>query len=120
MAKTKAEVRDRAATELGRLRLGQSLQHQDKVRIEEAYDEVYADLKDEGLNTWASDASVPDELVPFVSALVALRCTNTYGVSQERLQRIMSVTGVDGNLAKREIRRLVTPAYESMEDPADF
>lgn len=120
MAKTKAEVRDRAASELGRLRLGQSLQHQDKTRIEAAYDEVYADLKVEGLNTWASDASVPDELVPFMSGLVALRCVNTYGVSPERFQRIVAVTGVDGERAKREIRRLVTPRYESAEEPTDF
>lgn len=120
MAKTKSEIRDRAATELGRLKLGQALQYQDATRIEAAYDEVYEDLKSEGLNTWASTGSVPDELVPFVSGLVALRCTNTYGVSQERFQRIVSVTGLDGNQAKREIRRLVHPPYESMEEPTDF
>lgn len=120
MAKTKAQVRDRAATELGRLRLGQALQSQDATRIGEAYDEVYADLKSEGLNIWASTGSVPDELVPFVSGLVALRCVGTYGVSRDRFQRIVSVTGIDGNLAKREIRRLVTPAHESAEEPTDF
>lgn len=120
MAKTKAQVRDRAAEELGRLRPGQALQSQDDTRISEAYDEVYADLKNEGLNIWPSTGSVPDELVPFVSGLVALRCTGTYGVSQERFQRIISVTGIDGNQAKREIRRLVMPAYESMEEPTDF
>lgn len=120
MAKTKSQVRDRAAEELGRLRPGQSLQSQDATRIGAAYDEVYADLKNEGLNTWASTGNVPDELVPFVSALVALRCCNTYGVSQARFQRIVSVAGVDGNQAKREIRRLVTPAHESMEEPTDF
>lgn len=50
---TKAETRDRAATDLGILRLNQSLQHQDKVRVEAGYDEVHADLKEEGLATWA-------------------------------------------------------------------
>lgn len=120
MAKTKAQVRDRAAEELGRLRVGQALQSQDNTRISAAYDEVYADLKAEGLNTWPSTGSVPDELVPFVSALVALRCTGTYGVSQQRLQRIVLVTGQDGERAKREIRRLVTPLHQSMEEPTDF
>lgn len=120
MSKTKAQIRDRAATELGRLKLGQSLQNQDKVRIEEAYDEVYADLKSDGLNTWASTGSVPDELVPFVSGLVALRCANTYGVSVERFNRIAAVVGTDGERGKREIRRLVTPRHESMEEPTDF
>jgi len=120
VAKTKAEIRDRAATELGRLRLGQSLQHQDKVRIEDAYSEVYEDLKDEGLNIWPSDGNVPDSLVPYVSGLMALNCANTYGVSNERFQRIVAVTGVDGERAKREIRRLVNPQHESLEDPSDY
>lgn len=120
MAKTKAEIRDRAANELGKLRLGQSLQHPDKVRIESAYDEVYADLQNEGLNTWALTGKVPDKLVPYVSTLVALHCANTYGLSQARFQRIVAMTGPRGELAKREIRRLVTPAYEGVEDPTDY
>lgn len=75
---TEAEVRDRAANDLGMLRLGQSLQNQDKVRIETAYDEVYEQLKEEGLATWASDGSIPTKLVPHVAILIAHNCLNTY------------------------------------------
>lgn len=113
---TKAEVRDRAANDLGRLRLGQALQDPARVRIESAYDEVYADLKDEGLAIWASTAEVPTKVVPHVVALVANNCLDTFGVSAERYQRIK----IAESKAKREIRRLVTPEHESLEDPQDF
>lgn len=113
---TKAELRDRAATELGLLRLGQSLQAQDTTRIESAFDEVYGDLKTEGMNTWASTASCAAELVPHVAALIADNCLNTYSVSMERYQRIKAASGI----AKREIRRLITPEFESVDDPTNY
>ena len=124
MPLTKAETRDRAANDLGRLRLGQQLQDQDKKRIESGYDEVYAFLKDEGLNTWALTGSVPDKLAPYVVALVCDNCLNTYSVPLERYQRIKLI--VNGNPARGElgaldqIRRLVTPKYESLSEPTDF
>ena len=43
---TKTDIRDRAGSDLGLLRLGQSLQSQDATRITSAIDEVYADLKE--------------------------------------------------------------------------
>lgn len=113
---TKAETRDRAAQDLGRLRVGQSLQDQDKVRIEAAYDEVYDQLKEEGLNTWASDGDCPDAVAPHLAALVADNCLNTYGAPPERYQRIKLAAAV----AIREIRRHVTPEWESLEDPTDY
>ena len=113
---TKAELRDRAANDLGLLRLGQSLQSQDTTRIESAYAEVYADLKTEGLNVWASTGTCPTELTPHVAALIADNCLNTYGVSPARYQRIKIAAG----RAKPEIRRLVTPRFESVEDATDY
>lgn len=113
---TKAELRDRAANDLGLLRLGQSLQAQDTTRIESAFDEVYADLKTDGLNVWASTASCPVELVPHVVALIADNCLNTYGVSPARYQRIKIASGN----AKREMRRLITLGHESVEDATDY
>lgn len=116
MASTKAEVRDIAATELGILRLGQSLQNQDQVEIERRYDEVFADLKEAGLATWASTASVPTNLVPHVAALVAYSAADVYGVSMERYQRIAARAAA----AKPAIARLATPQYESTEEPTDY
>ncbi len=113
---TKAELRDRAANDLGLLRLGQSLQAQEVTRIESGFDEVYADLKTDGLNVWASTASCPVELVPHVAALIADNCLNTYSVSGERYKRIKIASSV----AKREMRRLITPAHESAEEPTDY
>ncbi len=113
---TKAELRDRAANDLGLLRLGQALQAQDVTRIEAAFDEVYADLGTEGLNVWSSSGSCPAALNPHVAALMADNCLNTYSVSVERYQRIKAASG----MAKREIRRLVTPEYESVDEPTDY
>ena len=117
---TKAETRDRAATDLGILRLNQSLQHQDKVRVEAGYDEVHADLKEEGLATWALTGSVPTKLVPHVVNLIVLNCSGTYPLSVERMERLLLKTGQNGELAKREIRKLITPDHESLEEPSDY
>ena len=113
---TKAQVRDRAAADLGILRLNQSLQSQDTTRIEAAYDEVYAQLKKDGLAVWASTAAVPDEITPHMAALVADNCLGTYGVSPERFQRIKSASLG----AKREIRALVAPDYVSQDEATDY
>ena len=117
---TKAEIRNRAANELGVLRLGQSLQSQDVTRIESAYDELYEELKEDGLATWPSTGSVPSKLVNYVAFLVALRCSTTYGISENRQARIEKVTGVDGQKALREIRKFITPKYTSRENARDY
>ena len=113
---TKATIRDRAANELGLLPVGQSLASQHSTRLETAYDEVYAQLKVEGLNVWASDASCADELTPHVVALVAFNCLNTYPVSGDRYQRITFTA----SQAVSRIKALVTPEYESIEEPTDY
>ena len=117
---SKSKIRDRAANVLGILRLGQNLRHQDKVRIEEAYSEVYAELKDKDLTTWAEDGDVPNSVVPFVVYLVALNCNADYGISQERYVRIVNVVGVDGQLGRDQIRRNVSDDYVEMDEPEDF
>ena len=120
MASTTAEVIDRAANDLGVLRLGQALQSQDQTRMNSAYAEVYDQLKDEGLAIMTSTADVPDKLVPWIVALVALNASETYGVSDQRMTRILSKTGPTGDRALREIRKIVTPPWESLEEPRDY
>lgn len=102
---TKAEVRDRAATDLGILRLGQALQSQDVTRIENAYAEVHAMLVDEGLAVWAYASEVPDAIVQPVVSLIADNCLNTYGVSEIRYQRIK----LEASGAMAKIRKFVEP-----------
>ncbi|TVM02751.1 MAG: hypothetical protein CV087_08790 [Candidatus Brocadia sp. WS118] len=113
---TPTQIIDRTGNELGLLRLGQSLQSQDSVRISSAYDEVYAQLKKEGLATWVSTNDVPDELSPYVIALMAESCLGTYGVSKERYERIK----INSSIALREIRKFTTPVYSSQEDSVDY
>jgi len=113
---TKAEIRNQALSLLGRLRLGQSPQDQDKVSIEKAYDEVYEGLKTIGIATWASTAEVPNDITPHVVAMVAMARADTYGVSDSRYARIQNRYIV----AEREIRKLVTPKYESLEESDDY
>lgn len=116
MASTKAEVRDIAATELGILRIGQSLQHQDKVEIERRYDGVYESLKNSGLATWSATGSVPTELADHVAAMVAFSAAGVYGISDSRYQRL----AIADAKAKAEIRKLTTPHYESLDEPVDY
>jgi hypothetical protein len=117
---TKAQVRDRAANDLGLLRLNQSLQAQDATRIESAYTEVYAQLKAEGMALWSSTADIPSAVVPYIVALMADNCLGTYGVSPERYQRIKLAAGDDGEIAKRAIRKYLSPDYPSMDNPTDY
>ncbi len=116
-----SDVVTRTANELGLLRLGQSLQAQDNTRITSAYDEVYAILKKDGLAVWASDGTIPAEIVPHLVTLMANTCLQTYGVSNDRYTRIKNESGSnDGDKAKRAIQKLVAPDYPSMDEPTDY
>jgi hypothetical protein len=117
---TKPEVKKRALELLGITRVGQGAQSQDDTRIGAAYTEVYADLKKEGIATWASSGTIPDEVAPHLVSLMALNGLGSYPVSNDRYTRIVNMAGPTGNTAKREIRALVTPDYESLEEPDDF
>ena len=113
---TISEVRDRAANDLGLLRLGQSLQSQDSTRITSGYNEVYEQLKIDGLATWTSTGDIPLGLVPHVAALVAYNCLNTYSVSPERYKRIETAALI----AVPSIRRQVTRPYTSQDNATDY
>lgn len=113
---TVAELRDRAAQDLGVLRLGQTLQAQDATRISQAYDEVYETLSRSGYATWAKAGEIPDEMTMHVSALVADNCLLTYSVPETRYNRIK----VAAQIAMREIMRHAAEHYESVDEPEDF
>lgn len=115
MALTKAQIRDRAAEMLGYNPIRQPLESNIATRIEQAYDEVYAMLKNEGVAIWASTASVPNEIVPYMIVLVA-NGSLSLGVSAERYQLIK------GELpnALPMIRKYTAPHYASQEDAKDY
>lgn len=116
MALTAAEIRDRAAVELGLMQLNQSLQDQDRLRIEQGYAEVYADLEEEECAIWAFANSVPNSVSFWVIALVAYNCLGTYGVSEQRYNRIVS----NAVIALNKIKKHTANAYVSQEGAVDF
>ena len=113
---TKQEVIDRAASMLGRLRVGQSINAALNTRLSDAYDEVYQDLKDDELVTWAQTGTIPDKITPHLAALMAESCMIDIPVSTERYGRI----GLKASAAKRNIRRLVTVKYVDLDDARDY
>lgn len=117
---TRAEIRNRALQLLGIVRIGQVATAQDDTELSTAYDELYEQLKKEGLATWALTGTVPLDVTPHVVSLVALSRSDTYAISDARLQRIVLQSGPTGELAKTAIRRLTTPKHESLEEPRDF
>lgn len=118
---TVAEVVERAANELGILAVGQTLPAHHNTRITAAYNEIYGVLKSEGLAVWDSNGTIPNEVVPMLSMLMADACSNTYGVSNDRYTRIKNaVGGEDGDKAKRAIRKIIATEYVSMADPVGY
>ena len=113
---TKAEVALRTAQMLQRVRLGQAIDNTLETRINSAYTEVYNDLKDDQLVTWAVAGTIPDKIVPWLVALIAFNCTDSVHVSDAVFARILAKR----NIAKREIRRLVTPKYETIDEAEDY
>jgi len=116
MSKTKTQIRDRAANDLGLLPLGQALKSQDSTRILAGYDEVYKGLEELELAVWPSDGSVPDLVASYVISLVAENCLNTYAVSNDRYIRIKN----EANAARREIPLLIRPDYDDSTEADDY
>lgn len=115
---TITEVRNTAAGLLGKHRLGQAINNDIKTRLDRAYTEVYAELKDKRLSVWSSAANttIPDTVSPHVSVLMAFNAMSDIGCSEVRERRIVSKRSI----ATRKIREFVTPDYESMSDAEDF
>ena len=102
MPKTKAEVRDRALIDLGKLALGQTPTAALANDMEDVYDQVYARLENRGLVTWSSTDSIPDAFVEDISALMAFE--RAKGIPRDRYERIKeaavaAVKGISATIA---------------------
>ena len=117
---TKAEVIQRVAEDLAIVPVKQAPEAQDKERIEQAYDQQYARLKEKGLATWASTADVPDAVVPYFELMICEKLLTRYSVPEARNIRIKTDAGPDGNAALANIAELVTEEYEDVNGPEDF
>lgn len=113
---TKAEVKNETLYLLGLLAVGDTAAAADDTYMDTKWDVVFDDLKDEGLDGWPTAGPVPDKCVDHVAALMALSAMDTYSVDQVRYQRIVNKAQV----AKIEIRRLLTPRHESLDEPVDY
>jgi len=114
---TEQEVRDESLQMLGVIDIGDSASGtDDDTFMQQKYTEVYAMLKKDGLNYWASGGTVPDEYKPHVAAVMAFFSLDQYSVGAERVQRI---TG-KAISANKEIRKLGKPQFESTDNPRDF
>lgn len=113
---SKLTVKDGAGELLGVLPLGGTLDSKASTRLDKAYDEVFADLKKSGLDSWPTGGAFDDSIAPHVEALMAFNAMDTFFVPDARAQRII----LRESKALREIRRLSIPDYESLDEVVDY
>jgi len=117
---TKAEILQRVGEDLGIVPVGQSLESQDDARIDVAYSEAYARVKESGLASWAFSGEVPDTIVPYFCLLIEEKLLISYSVPESRALRIKTSAGDDGDLAMLKLSELVIQEYTSTDDVQDF
>lgn len=114
---TKTEIRNRVAARLGLVEVGGTPSTAQETALDEAYDEVYAQLEVLYLTTWASDEDVPDEVaIPLVD-LIAYWKVDDFPRSPERSAAIRAKAGPEGKNSITAIRRMVTETPDSEVDP---
>lgn len=114
MAKTKAQVRNRALIKLGVLAKGQTAESIDADDMDDAYDQVYARLEQKGMVTWSSTDDIPDEFVEDVTALMAFE--RSENIPEARYIRIAS----DASRAFINISSLIQGEYENPREYTDY
>jgi hypothetical protein len=111
---SKAELRDQVLEYLGKKVIGQPAANNLQVDIEQAIDEVYADLKRDHILTWPTTGEVPNDCLPYVKYLVGF--SRSTGLSPERYQRVL----MNASSAKRELRKIVAPEYSPIDEAVDY
>ena len=104
--RTIAQVATEALERLGVTPVGATDATTNATDMTRAYDELYLELQQDGLTTWASDAAVPSEYISVVSDLMALSRAGKFPPPPEKLNIIIAHVGVDGEKGKNKIRRL--------------
>lgn len=114
MAKTKAEVRNRALVMLGKLALGQTPTAALANDMEDAYDQIYKRLESRGMVTWSDTDSIPDEFVEDITALMAFE--RSEGIPGERFQRIQ----LAASSAYRNISAIIEGPWTNPREYTDY
>lgn len=116
MASTKAEIRQQVAERLRIVPIGQTVQDQDKTKLDLHYDQIYEELKNAGFATWSATGSVPTELQGHMANMVSLDATDVYHVSDALYARL---TAADAR-SRLRLRELVTPIHATVDAPKDY
>jgi len=85
-------------------------------RMDKSYNKVYDELNETGLAIWAVAGVIPDRIASHVETLMAFEASSAYFVPDAAYARIVAKE----RIARREIRRLTQPDYESVDRPRDF
>jgi len=85
---TNAQVRETAAEILGILGEGEVLPSYETADLDQAITEIYYELRQRNLVTWAETADVPDEYVRSFAMMVAEARAVKYQIPDARYQRI--------------------------------
>lgn len=118
MSKTIAELRNRALQKLGRLGRSQTATGALADDMNDAYNEVYAELKNKGLVAWAEAGPVPNEYVPHVVNLMCI--LRSEGISNERYQRLALEAGPIGDTARLRISSLINGEWTNPLEYTDY
>lgn len=114
MAKTKAELRNRALTKLGKLHLGETPEAALASDMEDVYDQVYARLELKGMVTWSSTDSVPDEFVEDITSIMAFE--RAEGIPEARYVRLAG----DANRAFINISSTISGKWTNPREVENF
>ena len=114
MAKTKAEMRNRALIKTGKLVLGQTPDGASSADMEDVYNQVYSRLENKGMVTWSSTDSVPDEFVEDIVSLMAFE--RSEGVPEARYVRLAN----DANRAFINISATISGKWTNPRKVTDY
>lgn len=110
---TESQLKAKALKILGVLGVGVTPSGPKDADMQEAYNEVYAELDSINLVEWANGSDIPNKYVDTVANLMASKRVEVYPVSTERYQRIMSKAAQ----AENKLRRLMADSYVSDTTP---
>lgn len=116
MSVTLAELRNRTLEDMGVIEIGGIPDDRYKTRVDQAYNEVYDDLKDQSLNFWSNIGEIPNRFVPYVSALIIENLKVGIPISQERYARVFPTI----QKAKFKISELGSQKYETTSKPVYY
>lgn len=117
---TVADIKQQTAELLKLVEVGQGIPAEYSAAIDDAYNEVYAELQNDDLAAWDSAGPLPDEVTLFVVGLMAKQKMSTVGTSQATKGEILAITGLDGSTALWGIRRAIVEDWEDLEPTLDY